>query len=272
VMTTIDDILAFEWPKTRHDQRSAMRRLLALIDTLHDEWASLLVPVLQINQDTLPSTGDWQNLWLAEGNTLPIPTGARLLWYNTALQNYGGSYTSIDGDIVRAEGLQFAGKSDFVPFKVVDSTSEVGYNGTTLTDLNNPITFTIEQSAYLIFRIPLLLTLSGTGITQYTKLNYSLNGVTQITNPVATQPGLLVNELITISAATSWYFASSLVFMHPTLLTPGTYTLALSGLVTSTLTGKWNFAHRALPQTYSGSAPYYKAILPPAFTWELIYQ
>lgn len=47
---------------------------------------------IEIASASEPGTGRWQSEWLLRGNSLPIPDGTQLLWFNTATNAFGGEW------------------------------------------------------------------------------------------------------------------------------------------------------------------------------------
>lgn len=247
-MAAIDDILAFDWPQNKNNQGGAMRQFLGFLDDLQSEWDGLLHPVLQINQAAPPSVADWEALWVNEGNVLPIPDGATLLWWSTAEGEFGGMYTAANGEVVRAENRFYPGRLDTPPFVIPDLTVDLTTSAT-LQSTSAAQTFTITRPAKLLMSI-----ISGIATC---KLSYKLNGTYQIIN------GSLTNEGVMGSNDYSQW-----TFLHPSTLTPGTYTIDFY-VVSFGAGGKIVHANRRLDLSAS---PPYTGYIPPIILWELIYQ
>lgn len=273
-MAAIDDINSWEWPSELYKQSAAMYQLLVLLDALKTEWESVLRPILQISQDTEPSTADWQSLWVSEGNTLPITEGARLLWYSPSAGNFGGMYLVVNGVVVRAENIAYAGKSAFIPFEITDTSSVIISPAASLVYLNNPVTFRLDRDARLLFHIIGGISGNSAVSTIYHKLNYRLNGVYQITDSAGVEPGLLTHSKIYNGSSAPFSHSQYLSWAHPTVLSPGTYILDFYGMPLGGVVEKsFSFASKVLPQSLGiGAPPSYWSFITPLVLWEVIYQ
>lgn len=283
-MATIDDILAFEWPENCNSQEGAMHNLLTMIDTLVDEWDAATPPVLQLNQSSSPGSGDWESLWLSEGNSLPISENATLLWFDTSENDstFGGIWTVFNGKVVRNEYRFYRGRSDFVPF--VWEMSQAQWTGspppaTTAIDTPPgngpfaPMTFTIQHAAKLVMQLFYGIDIpSGAAIIAYhlVKLHYRLDAVYQIIDQTQANSGLFAVDVTHPATTPSDNSCIEQLWMHPTALTIGQHTIDFWALETTSYAfEKVKFAPTLLPQ------PGYDAItlqVEPAWTWELIYE
>jgi hypothetical protein len=274
-MAAIDNILAWEWPEDCNAQGGAIVQLLGLLDALAAEWEGSIAPILQLNQATQPTSGDWMALWVSEGRALPITEGARLLWFDTANDTFGGFYTSINGVIDRVESPYYKGKTDLIPF-VLTNTTDLNLGTLTQNDFRNPTNFRVQRNAHLLFRLNtsvLQYHSVAYSASNYLRLNYKLNGTFQIVPASPANAGLLTSPYIGSGQTGPFVVPGFFTWMHPDTLTPGDYTLEFFGLSWSVdANRKLQLASPALPYLNSGaSVSSYTYYITPTLAWELIY-
>lgn len=275
-MAAIDDILAWEWPEDCNAQGGAMLSLLSLLNSLVEGWENSIVPILQLNQATSPTFGDWAALWVSEGRELPITEGTKLLWFDTANNIFGGAYVYINEAVYRAESPYYRGRTDLVPFALTN-TSDRHLGSSSPVSLNNPTSFRVQRDAHLIFRLHTSVLQNHAvayNASEYIRLNYQLNGVYQIVPATPGTAGLLTQEYIGSGQTGVLVVPGYYTWMHPDILTPDEYTLDFFGIsVPVDANRKIQLASPALPYVNSGggSAISYIYDIPPTLAWELIY-
>lgn len=260
-MAAIDDINALVWPSDMNAQGGIMLQLLTKLDLLMTEWGGQIHGTLQINQPNPPTTADWNSLWVAEGNTLPIPLGTRLLWYNTADQAFGGYFiVSEDGDsnivIVRAENIGYPGKNNFMPWQILTTSNFAVSNAN--VDLVNPVTIVLTRPAYVIMKLIGAVVTAAPGVEAMFKMFYKINGVDYLVNSAGSRPGLIA--WLTKVNVTGWN-NRQLIWMHPDLLAAGTYQFDFWGFTADNQTVAWG------ERGMTSASP-----ILPAISWEIIYQ
>lgn len=275
-MATIDDIMAWDWPEDCNEQGAAFHQLQVMLDTLFTEWDALTPPLLQLNQGSSPSSADWQSFWLRQGNELPIPENARMLWFNDEEGTFAGEWTILDGLIVRKENRFYKGRTDLVPFMPVtnDYTSPLDPI-TTLSSIRTPTSITLGHAAKLHIRMDIGIEIpSGAagGIIAYQemKLAYRINGVVQIVDPIPANAGLFAAGVTHPSNAVNDVTQSEIIWLHPTILQPDVYLINFQIAEATSYSG--NFFHvnpTLLPTIGAISSGYYFV---PAYVWEITYE
>lgn len=260
-MAAIDDINALEWPQDMNAQGGIMLQLLGGINDLLAEWGAQIHPTLQINQPNPPTTADWESLWIAEGNAGDIPLGARLLWYNTTNQAFGGYFMVSEDDednlhIVRAENIGNPGKGNFMPWNIL-TTSQITVNNANV-DLLNPVTIVLTRPARVIMKLIGAVLNGAPGAEPVLKMFYKMNGVDYIVNSAASRPGL---KAWTERTNVAGWKTRQLMWAHPDLLSPGTYQFDFWAYSNDNLTFAWG------ERNPSSGSP-----IVPAVSWEIIYQ
>lgn len=260
-MAAIDEILALAWPSDPNAQGGIILQLLTKLNALTAEWDSQIHATLQINLPNPPTAADWQSLWVAEGNALPIPVGTRLLWYDTNLQVFGGYYLVVEDDannlqIVRSENIGYPGKNNFMPWQVLP-TSTFAVNNANV-DLVNPVTLNLTQPAYVIMKMMGAVTNGAPGAEPTLKMFYKMNGVDYLVNSAASRPGLL-GWLDKVNVA--GFNNRQLIWMHPDLLTAGTYQFDFWAFTNDNMVFSWG------NKNVGSLSP-----ILPAISWEIIYR
>ncbi|APU89120.1 hypothetical protein Rctr85_102 [Virus Rctr85] len=273
-MAAIDDILAFAWPENCNAQGGAMLQFLGYLNALSTEWENLLHPVLQLNQDASPTTADWESLWETEGNVLPIPDGARLLWFRPTDIAFGGLYTVANSEIVRVENAFYPGKTDLIPWGINTTPGGIVFSSpNTLYDLQNPLTIVVDRNARLMFRVIYHTGRLSAAFDMWYRFIYRLGGVTQI---VDGGDDTLASWITTVARGGFDMFVE-VSWLHPTLLTPGSYAFTFFGSRPSDANGGSpvvSWGNMCPPQLDGAGFPttMYNRLVPPTIEWELIYQ
>jgi hypothetical protein len=91
------DTIDLQWTCDCNNQDEVVESNLSIINDLKTVMVNLLRPIIEVYSPYFPSQGNWESEWLKLGNSLPIPDGTNLLWYDTFNNKFGGRYTFVNG-------------------------------------------------------------------------------------------------------------------------------------------------------------------------------
>lgn len=162
-------------PTTVSDQATYLSNLVNLLDTYLTEVKNNSPKPIVVSQENEPTQLEWESAWLAEHYLLPIPPAARLLWYDTYNDTFGGEYgtTLQSGTVYKREPYYPKGATVVLEQKL-DTTIASTTKGIAEGEVSTALVFTLPTICDLILKYESFVTLSsGTGIWG---VDFLLNG------------------------------------------------------------------------------------------------
>ncbi len=104
-----DNHITIDWSCDCDEQRTLLSTMFADIEAQDEIIRDAGRQQLQIFSKNPPSTAQWQTEWLLRGNSLPLPDGLELLWFDTTNNDYGAQYYVVSGEVYPVEMLRYRG-------------------------------------------------------------------------------------------------------------------------------------------------------------------
>lgn len=131
-----------QWPRQPIDQQRFIERMKTLLEQAVDYFDDEAAKVITLSQAYEPVQAQWEAAWTVQtGQILPILPNARLLWWKTDSDEFGGEYGTVIGDatVYRRENLYPLGstvlmQTDFAPLTETTMDWQIG-DPTHYTDL-----------------------------------------------------------------------------------------------------------------------------------------
>jgi len=268
---------SLNWNKKPNLQPGDMTGVIADLDDLYAHVLSQLAQPVELHQTLEPLDSAWQRQWNRLGRDGDIAQNANLLWVNSDDDSFRANPINTGEGIERALTEVFPGKTAYVD---VDDSGNAGAfvaRSTWGTTDIQTLTFDVEdRDAYLVMRWNFVFYHSSVWAGTRWGWCYSMDGAC---------PGLMssghVGTLATESQnggilwfnkhgtpATYQMNGRDLIWVHPTLLSPGSHTVqhGVTGSTSGATTLWWPYAYALKPP---GASDLSVILLEPK--WELIY-
>lgn len=96
------------WPRDFIAQQQYLNKLFTLFSNFEDGVLTNINSVVTLSQLNEPTHDEWEAAWVSQtGKLPPVPPYARLFWYNTEHDTFGGEYGTVLGNstVVRREHI-----------------------------------------------------------------------------------------------------------------------------------------------------------------------
>ena len=182
------------WPADCIDQQDYMTQLQTQLNAFKNYMLDNSADVVVVSQPTTPSQSQWEFAYVNQtGKSLPIPSAAVLLWYNTSTSELAGQFGTVTG-FTQVEPRFYKYNSgltlvdDFTYNNVAQSSTRSLFDNQSF--LPAEITFSIPVTCLVLLHFSTTITANGSGAG----VDFMLNEIKVGTSYYQVQPNGGIHE------------------------------------------------------------------------------